>query len=353
MSQDKKRQEFAAELEERQEIAEIAANDDINLPDQGQVEVPAVRPVEQNDLGNGPEVIVPAIDVPGDKASPVAKAGKRSAKAVREVEEEAARQEAKEARDDDEDEGPKRVQHVPNPKNKHGRKYIEALAKVDRTKAYSLDEAVTLAKDTCTAKFDAAVEMHLNLGVDPRQADQMVRSNVVLPHGTGKTIRVAVIAPEAKHEDAKKAGADRVGGADIIADIEKGKLDFDMLVATPDQMATLGRVAKILGPRGLMPNPKSGTVTPDVAKAVSDAKGGKVEFRIDKGAIVHMAIGRVSFDEAKLRENAEALIGAVLKAKPAAAKGTYVKAVAVTTSMGPGIKLDAPAVVAAVSGSRR
>lgn len=351
MSENKKRQELAAELEERQEIAEVAANDDINLPDQSDAEVPAVRPVEEDDE-NAPDVLTPEKDILGDKDAPVAKAGKRSAKAVREAEEEAARQAAKEAREQEGEEGPKRVVHEPNPRNKHGRKYLGSLEKVDRTKAYALDEALALAKETSTAKFDAAVELHLNLGVDPRQADQMVRSSVVLPHGTGKTIRVAVIAPENKHDDAKKAGADRVGGADIIADIEKGKLDFDMLVATPDQMATLGRVAKILGPRGLMPNPKSGTVTPDVAKAVSEAKAGKVEFRIDKGAIVHMAVGRVSFSDDKLRENAEALIGAVLKAKPSAAKGTYVKAIAVTTSMGPGIKLDAPATVAAISGRK-
>ncbi|HEX3082661.1 MAG TPA: 50S ribosomal protein L1 [Candidatus Saccharimonadia bacterium] len=233
--------------------------------------------------------------------------------------------------------------------HQHGKKYREAAKLVEVGKAYSLDDALELARKTASVKFDATVEMHINLGVDPRQADQMVRATVVLPHGTGKTVRVAVFAEGKDAEAAKAAGADLVGAADLIAEIEKGKTNFDMLVATPAGMAQLGKVAKILGPRGLMPNPKSGTVTPDVAKAVKEAKAGKVEFRIDKQAILHQAIGKVSFKPEDLRANAVAFLSAVLKAKPSAAKGTYVKAIAATTSMGPGIKIDSAATVSAVA----
>jgi large subunit ribosomal protein L1 len=281
------------------------------------------------------------------------KAGKHSAKAVREAEAEEARQAAKEDRAHHEDEPKPRVRQMPNPLHQHGKKYRKAAELVDRNKAYDLDEALELARKTATTKFDASVEFHVNLGVDPRQADQMVRSSVVLPHGTGKDVRVAVYADGKQAEDAKAAGADIVGTDKLLADIEKGKLNFDMLVATPAAMATLGKVAKILGPRGLMPNPKSGTVTPDVAKAVKEAKAGKVEFRIDKQAIVHQAIGKASFDADKLRENAVTFLSAILKAKPAAAKGTYVKALHATTSMGPGIKLDASATIAAISAKKQ
>ncbi len=283
------------------------------------------------------------------------KAGKHSAKALREAEEEAARQAAKleraEHEDDDAPKPPKRT--MPNPLHQHGKKYRDAAKLVEVGKAYSLDEALELARKTASVKFDSSVEIHINLGVDPRQADQMVRSSVVLPHGTGKTIRVAVFADGKAGEDAKAAGADIVGTTDLIAEIEKGKTNFDMLIATPAGMATLGKVAKILGPRGLMPNPKSGTVTPDVAKAVKEAKAGKVEFRIDKQAIVHQAIGKVSFKAEDLRENAVAFLSAIMKAKPSAAKGTYVKALSATTSMGPGIKLDAAATISAISTNKK
>jgi large subunit ribosomal protein L1 len=291
----------------------------------------------------------------GDKAEAhAAKAGKRSAKAVREAEEEAARQEAKEHRAEEaadaEPKKPKR--QMPNPLHQHGKKYRKAAELVDRTKVYGLDEALDLAVKTATTKFDSSVELHVNLGVDPRQADQMVRSSVVLPHGTGKTVRVAVFADGADADKAKAAGADLVGTDELLAAIEKGKTDFDMLVATPAGMAKLGKVAKILGPRGLMPNPKSGTVTPDVAKAITEAKAGKVEFRIDKQAILHQVIGKASFKPEQLRENATTFLSAVLKAKPSAAKGTYVKAMAATTSMGPGIKIDAPATISAISSKK-
>ena len=191
--------------------------------------------------------------------------------------------------------------------------------------------------------------MHVNLGVDPRQADQMVRATVTLPHGTGKTLRVAAYVDGKDAEAAKNAGADIAGTTELLKDIESGKLNFDLLIAPPAGMTTLGKVAKILGPRGLMPNPKAGTVTTDVAGAVKDAKAGKVEFRIDKQAIVHQAVGKVSFKPEQLLDNANAFLGAILKAKPSAAKGTYIKAVTATTSMGPGVKIDTATTIATLS----
>ncbi|HUC20567.1 MAG TPA: 50S ribosomal protein L1 [Candidatus Polarisedimenticolaceae bacterium] len=277
------------------------------------------------------------------------KAGKHSAKAKREAEEEAARKAAIGTKPAEKlkPPAPKR-----NPLKHHGKAYRAAAAKVDRTKQYELTEALALVKDTATTKFDSSIELHLNLGVDPRQADQMVRSTVVLPAGTGKSLRIAVVASSDKHAEAKKAGANLIGDTDLIAKIEKGKLDFDVLIATPDMMASLGKAAKILGPRGLMPNPKSGTVTPNVAQAIEQAKAGKIEFRIDKQAIVHMLVGKASFDADKLLGNATTAIDAVMKAKPAAAKGTYVQAMTLTSSMGPGIKLDVQAAIAAANPKR-
>jgi large subunit ribosomal protein L1 len=280
--------------------------------------------------------------------SATAKAGKRSAKAQREAEEETASKEAAQS-----DDAPKpRVIHVPNQKKRHGKNYLAAQELINNEQQYELAEAIDLAKQTSRVKFDASVELHINLGVDPRQADQMVRATVVLPAGTGKKLRVAVLAPADKHADAKKAGADIVSDGDLIAQIEKGQLNFDILVATPDMMAQLSKVARVLGPRGLMPNPKSGTVTPNVVQAVEQAKAGRVEFRIDKQAIVHMAIGKVSFDAVKIEDNAKAAIDAILKAKPSAAKGTYVKTISLTTSMGPGIKLDVTKAIAAANPKR-
>ena len=268
------------------------------------------------------------------------KAGKHSKKAVEEAEaEEERKAKAAEKKDEEPVQKPK-VVHVPNMKKRHGKAYVASLAKVDRNVRYNLEDALKLAKETSAVKFDASLELHINLGVDPRQADQMVRATVVLPHGTGKSLRIAVVGDDAAVAAAKKAGADVVGSEDLIAKMEKGQLDFDKLIATPSFMPKLGKLAKVLGPKGLMPNPKSGSVTDDVATAVAEAKAGKVEFRIDKQAIVHQAVGKLSFDEAKLLENAKVLINAVMKAKPSAAKGTYVKAISLTTSMGPGIKLD-------------
>jgi large subunit ribosomal protein L1 len=221
-----------------------------------------------------------------------------------------------------------------------GKKYRTAASQVDRGKHYSVDEAVELAKRVAFAKFDETVELDMNLGVDPRKADQMVRGTVVLPHGLGKTKRVIVIASANKVQEARDAGADEVGGDDIAERIKGGWLDFDALIATPDMMKSVGQLGKILGPRGLMPNPKTGTVTFDVGKAVKEVKAGKVEFRVDKTGVIHAPIGKISFEKDKLAENARSLIEAVMRSKPATAKGKYVKSAGISSTMGPGIKLD-------------
>ena len=218
--------------------------------------------------------------------------------------------------------------------------YRAAAAKIDAEKFYAPFEAVTLAKDTNPSKFDATVEVAFRLGVDPRKADQMVRGTVNLPHGTGKTARVLVFATGEKAEAAIAAGADFVGSDDLIERIKGGWLEFDAAIATPDQMAKVGRIARILGPRGLMPNPKTGTVTPDVTKAITEIKGGKINFRVDKQANLHLVIGKASFDTEKLVENYGAALDEILRAKPSAAKGRYIKKVTVATTMGPGIPVD-------------
>jgi large subunit ribosomal protein L1 len=211
---------------------------------------------------------------------------------------------------------------------------------VDAEKLYGVDEAIKLAKDNATAKFDETIEVALNLGVDPRHADQMVRGVVTLPKGTGKTVRVGVFARGAKAEEAKAAGADVVGAEDLMETIQGGTIDFDRCIATPDMMGIVGRLGKVLGPKGLMPNPKLGTVTMDVAAAVKAAKGGQVEYRVEKAGIIHSGIGKASFAAEDLRANFDALVDAVVKAKPSGAKGKYVKKVAISSSMGPGIKVD-------------
>jgi large subunit ribosomal protein L1 len=223
---------------------------------------------------------------------------------------------------------------------KRGKKYREALAKVDRTKRYTFEEAVKLALDNSYAKFDETVEVAVNLGVDPRYADQMVRGSVVLPHGTGKSVRVLVFAKGEKAKEAMEAGADYVGDEDLIKKIQEGWLEFDKVVATPDMMSQIGKIGKILGPRGLMPSTKTGTVTFDIAKAVKDIKAGKVDFKVDRAGVVHVPIGRVSFGEKKILENLAAFFEALLKAKPSSAKGQYIRGVALSTTMGPGIKVD-------------
>jgi large subunit ribosomal protein L1 len=218
--------------------------------------------------------------------------------------------------------------------------YRQAAEVIDRSKLYPPAEAVKLVKDTSKVKFDATVEVAMRLGVDPRKADQMVRGTVNLPHGTGKTARVIVFAAGAKADEAKAAGADEVGTDELVARIQGGWLDFDAAIATPDQMAKIGRIARILGPRGLMPNPKTGTVTMDVAKAVSDIKGGKISFRVDKHSNLHLIIGKASFSESQLVDNYAAVLDEVLRIKPSAAKGKYLKKITLTSTMGPGIPVD-------------
>ena len=221
-----------------------------------------------------------------------------------------------------------------------GKRTTEIEKGIDRKKLYALNDAVKMVKERAKAKFDETVEVAMNLGVDPRHADQMVRGVVNLPNGTGKTVRVAVFAKDAKAEEARKAGADIVGAEDLVAEVLAGKLDFDRVIATPDMMPLVGRLGKVLGPRNLMPNPKVGTVTPDVAGAIKAARGGAVEFRVEKAGIIHAGVGKASFTEAALLENIKAFTDAVTKAKPTGAKGTYVKRVAVSSTMGPGVHVD-------------
>ena len=224
---------------------------------------------------------------------------------------------------------------------KYGKKYAESLKAYDRSKLYDVDEAIGLVVDTAKAKFDETVELHVRLGVDPRQADQQVRGVLVLPNGTGKSKKVLVIAKGERADAAAAAGADYVGAEEMVAKIQSENwFDFDVVITTPDMMGVVGRIGKVLGPKGLMPNPKSGTVTMDVAKAISEVKAGKVEYRLDKTAIIHCPIGKKSFGKEKLSENFNALMDAVVKAKPAAAKGQYIKSVTVTSTMGPGIKVN-------------
>lgn len=276
-----------------------------------------------------------------------AKAGKRSDKSLREAEEKAEKEARKASGDttpQDEDaeenrkKGPKPV--VRSLLDRRGKSYRAVSKHLEANKSYPVAEALELAVKTNPSKFDASVEVHVRLGVDPRQADQNIRATVVLPNGSGKTVRVAVFAPESEHAAATKAGADVVGDETFIKQLEKEELNFDVLVATPQYMPKLGKYARLLGPRGLMPNPKSGTVATDVAKAVSEAKAGKVEYRVDKQAIVHLSIGKVSFGATKLQENAKAFFDSLQNQKPTTLKNAYVKSTSVSTTMGPGIKVD-------------
>lgn len=223
---------------------------------------------------------------------------------------------------------------------KRGKKYKEAIAKFDRLKFYDLEEAIELAKSVAFAKFDETVDAAIKLGVDPRHADQMVRGSVTLPHGTGKQVRVLVFAKGDKAKEAQEAGADYVGDSDLVSKIQGGWFDFDKVVATPDMMAEVGKLGKVLGPRGLMPNPKVGTVTNDIKKVVTDLKAGMIQYRVDKAGIVHAPVGKKSFETKKLAENFMALLESLVKAKPASAKGQYVRSITISTTMGPGVKVD-------------
>ena len=270
-----------------------------------------------------------------------AKAGKRSAKAIKEVEELVAKEERKALTEEEQAEIAARPKQHSNPTRprleRQGKKFQEVAKLVEKDKAYTLSEAIELAQKTSPVKFDASVEIHINLGVDPRQADQNIRDNLVLPAGTGKAVRVAVFADVDDAAAAIKAGADIAANEEFLAQLEKGTLNFDILIATPAMMPKLGKYARVLGPRGLMPNPKSGTVTNDVTKAVSEAKAGRVEYRVDSTGIVHMPVGKVSFTKANLVTNIQAVLNSVKGNKPNSVKGNYIKAIHLTTSMGPSI----------------
>lgn len=277
-----------------------------------------------------------------------AKAGKRSAKAVAEAEAKVEKEERKAARAAGEAEEAEKPKQHANPTrsrfDRQGKKFRKAAEAVEKDKVYGVSEAIELAQKTSPVKFDATVELHVRLGVDPRHADQNIRDNLVLPAGTGKTVRVAVLADVDDAATALKAGADIAGIEEVTKDLEKGQIKFDTLIATPSQMPKLGKYARTLGPRGLMPNPKSGTVTTDVAKAVADAKAGRVEYRVDSTGIVHLGVGKVSFTAAQLTENLNAVFASIKGNKPASIKGTYIKAVHLSTTMGPSIVVDVTAV---------
>lgn len=276
----------------------------------------------------------------------LAKAGKRSAKALAEAEAKAEKEARKEAGDTSPADGSEeQVKKGPRPVartvlERRGKNYRKVAEKVEANKMYSLADAVALAIETNPAKFDATVEIHVKLNVDPRQADQNIRTTVSLPHGTGKTIKVAVFAPEADHKAAKDAGADIIGDETFLAQLDKEVIDFDILIATPQYMPRLGKYARLLGPRGLMPNPKSGSVATDVSKAIKEAKAGKVEYRVDKQAIVHLGVGKVSFGAVKVSENAKSFFDSLIAQKPSSLKGGYVKSITVSSSMGPSIKVE-------------
>lgn len=298
-------------------------------------------------IQGAPKAEAPDAETPETDDKPLAKSGKRSAKSISEAEEKAEKEARKEVGDtsptdpDAENAQAKGPKPVARPRiERRGKKYQEAAKKVESDKIYTLKEALDLATKTSTTKFDSSVEAHVRLGVDPRQADQNVRATVSLPNGTGKDVRVAVFAPESEHAAAKKAGADVVGDEEFTKQLDKEVLNFDVLIATPQYMPKLGKYARLLGPRGLMPNPKSGTVATDVAKAVSEAKAGKVEYRVDKQAIVHLSFGKVSFGADKLGENADSFFSSLNAQKPSSIKGTYIKSINITTTMGPGIKVS-------------
>jgi large subunit ribosomal protein L1 len=365
MSKNDKITEAQAAAEERDEILDLENSSDeldvSSLPTPADTKVSGGKHIEHSEkaaekaateltadtaAGSADET-----EVDGDGKERTTKAGKRSAKAQREADEEAVRKENAATKTEPEAPKVRQLQKV-NPLKRHGKNYRASQELIDNDTQYELTQAIELAQQTSKVKFDASVELHINLGVDPRQADQMVRATVALPAGTGKSLRIAVLAPSDKHAAAKKAGASIVSDGDLIDAIDKGQMEFDVLISTPDMMAKLSKAARVLGPRGLMPNPKSGTVTADVAQAVEQAKAGRVEFRIDKQAIIHLAIGKVSFSADKIEQNAKAAIDAVLKAKPSATKGTYVKAMNLTTTMGPGIKLDVTKAIAAANPKR-
>jgi len=292
------------------------------------------------------EIAVASDVAPVEEDVKIAKAGKKSAKALAEAEAKAEKEERKAKHDTTPQSTEAEAHSKKGPKpvtrpliERRGKNYQKAAALVDTATVYSLTDAMELATKTNPSKFDASVEIHVRLGVDPRQADQNIRATVSLPNGSGKTVRVAVFAPDTAHAAAKKAGAEIVGDEDFLQALDKGEINFDILIATPQYMPKLGKYARLLGPKGLMPNPKSGSVAVDVAKAVSEAKAGKVEYRVDKQAIVHLSIGKVSFGGKKLEENANAFFDSLRSQKPTSLKGVYVKSTSISTTQGPNIKV--------------
>lgn len=281
-----------------------------------------------------------AEEIQAKSDSKIAKAGKRSTKAVKEAEERQAKEERKKTSAKS-DEKTNLTKKPTRPKNERaGKKYQEAYKKVEKDKAYTLSEALVLATQTNPSSFDASVEMHINLNVDPKLADQNVRGTVSLPEGTGKTLKVAVVADDSDSKKAKEAGADFSSSEEVLDKLGKENIDFDILISTPAFMPQLGKFAKFLGPRGLMPNPKSGTVTSDIAKAVKEAKAGRIEYRVDSQGIVHISIGKVSFGAEKLRQNADAALDSLKSSRPQSVKGTYIRSAFVATTMGPSIKTE-------------
>lgn len=322
------------EVTEKNTIAEIEA---------------AIKGVETTaeNTGIAPEDVVEEVSQDVKTAKPAAKAGKRSEKAQKEAEEKAEKEARKEAGDTtpQSEEAEAATKRGPKPVTRslierRGKSYRKLAEKVEAGKVYTVAEALALAVETNPAKFDASVEVHARLNVDPRQADQNIRATVALPHGTGKTIRVAVFAPEAEHAAAKEAGADIIGDEEFLKQLDGEKLDFDTLITSPQYMPRLGKYARLLGPRGLMPNPKAGTVATDVTKAVQEAKAGRVEYRVDKQSIIHLSIGKVSFGADKLKDNAQVFFDSLGAQRPTSIKGGYVKSISISTTMGPGIKVE-------------
>jgi len=298
--------------------------------------------VETAPVDNPSEAKLEVENLAAEPNTATAKAGKRSHKAIEEAEEKQAKQERKaSAKSDDESHKVKPAKPARSKAERAGKKYRESFKLVDRDKTYSLADALELAVKTSPVKFDASIELHINLGVDPRQADQNVRDTVALPAGTGKTMKIVVLAEADEAANAKKAGADAAGEDEVFAKLDKEELDFDILIATPSMMPKLGKYARLLGPRGLMPNPKSGTVSANTTEAVQQAKAGRVEYRVDQSGIIHLAIGKASFSKDQLQQNADAVMSSVRAAKPASLKGIYIKSIYVSSTMGPSIRAEA------------
>ena len=295
----------------------------------------------KEDVNKKKEPIVEVSDesVSAKTKTTVAKAGKRSAKAVEEIKAK-ENKELNKASSENLTKSKKTIKPTRTLLERRGKNYKKVADKIEKNKVYSIDEAIKLALETSNTKFDSTVEFHMNLNVDPKYADQNIRDSIILPSGTGKNVRVAVFADGKEADDAKKAGADIVGMDDFIKLLDKEKLDFDILISTPTLMAKLGKYARLLGPKGLMPNPKSGTVTMDVAKAVTQSKAGKVEYRVDSTGIVHLGIGKVSFGESKIRDNLNAVVANIKSNKPNSIKGAYIKGLFLSTSMGPSVQVD-------------